>query len=228
MQPYFFPYIGYFQLIHAVDKFIILDDVNYINRGWINRNKIIINGEAKWFTLSLDKASQNKLIKEINISSKDVFHEKLLKTLKIFYGKAPYFNQVYDLLNKLFKIENYNLSSFLYRSLIYLKDYIGLNTEIVETSSIYPKNNLKGQDRILDICIREKTTHYINLPGGKDLYDQDFFQNNGIELSFLQPIITPYNQGIKNFIPNLSIIDVLMWNSPEDILTMVNQYELSK
>lgn len=112
MQPYFFPYIGYFQLIHAVDKFIILDDVNYINRGWINRNKIIINGEAKWFTLSLDKASQNKLIKEINISSKDVFHEKLLKTLKIFYGKAPYFNQVYDLLNKLFKIENYNLSSF--------------------------------------------------------------------------------------------------------------------
>lgn len=232
MQPYFFPYIGYFQLICAVDKFIILDDVNYIKGGWINRNKIIVNNESKWFTLSLEHSSPNRIIKEVSLNKNKLLHTKLLKTLNCCYGKSPFFPQTYNLLsylfNQIFTEKNYNLSRFLYRSLISLKNYVGLTTEIIETSSIYPKANLKGQERILDICIREKATHYINLPGGKDLYSQDIFQNQGIELSFLQPVITPYNQGRKEFIPNLSILDVLMWNSPEDVLTMVNQYELIK
>ena len=228
MQPYFFPYIGYFQLIAAVDKIILLDDVNYIKGGWINRNKILIGNQTKWLTIPLERASPNKLIIDINRKNDILYNQKLLKTLDHSYKKASFFERIYLLVKEIINSNERNLSAFLYQSIKKINNYLGINTKIMLSSSSYPKNQLKGQARILDICVKEKATQYINLPGGVNLYNPSTFQASGINLSFLQPIFTPYDQGTQNFIPGLSIIDVLMWNSPEQVFLMIQNYELTK
>jgi predicted HNH restriction endonuclease len=172
MQPYLFPYIGYFQLINAVDKFVIYDDVNYIKKGWINRNNIIINKQKALFTISLAGASQNKLINEIDIS--DNF-EKLLKTIQFSYSKAPYFRQTYEILNKIVSFENRNLSLFITNSLETILDYLNIDTEILLSSNLNKDSGLKGQVKIMSICKELNAETYVNPIGGIDLYDKEYF-----------------------------------------------------
>jgi hypothetical protein len=223
MQPYLFPYIGYFQLINLVDKFVIYDDVNYINKGWINRNNIIINKQKSLFTISLAGASQNKLINEIEIS--DSF-KKLLRTLHYSYSKAPYFRQTSELLNKIVSFENRNLSLFITNSLEAILDYLDITTEILFSSDLNKDSGLKGQDKIMSICKELKAETYVNPSGGIDLYDQDYFNINGVDLFFIKAECSPYNQFSLEFEPCLSILDVMMHNSPKNIKQMLNDFVL--
>lgn len=223
MQPYLFPYIGYFQLINHVDKFVLYDDVNYINKGWINRNSILINGQKKLFTISLYGASQNKLINEIEIS--DNF-EKFLKTLRLNYSKAPYFKQTMDIIEKTLNYNNRNLSLFIKNSLVLILDYLNINTELLLSSEIKKDNELKGENKILAICKELNAATYINPIGGMDLYNKDYFIKNKIEMYFIKPSSTSYNQFSAEFEPFLSIIDVLMHNSSERINMMMDDFVL--
>ena len=226
MQPYFFPYIGYFQLLNVVDKFIIYDDVNFINKGWINRNHILIDGAPSMFTIPLKEASQNKLIREIDASEDDKWKKKLLKSLEQSYGKAPYFMHAYTLIQEvIFSSEN-KISSKIVNSLKVISAYLDINTDIVETSTIYNNSFLKGQTRILDICEKEKADCYINPIGGQELYSQELFDKSGIKLKFINSKLLPYKQYNKEFVPWLSIIDVMMFNSSEKIREMLNSFEL--
>lgn len=226
MQPYIFPYIGYFQLISAVDKFIIYDDVNFIKKGWINRNNILVNGEASLITIPLKEVSQNKLIKEISISEDNNWRQKILKTIEISYKKAPFFNDVFHLLKNCIESQSGSIAGF---NLFFLKDicdYLKIVTEFVDTSSVYDNRNLKGEARILDICLKEKSRDYINPIGGVELYSKDKFLENNINLHFIKPLPLKYKQFDKEFVPWLSIIDVMMFNSVEDTGRMLKQYEL--
>jgi hypothetical protein len=223
MQPYLFPYIGYFQLINAVDKFVIYDDVNYINKGWINRNNIIINKQKALFTISLAGASQNKLINEIDIS--DNF-EKLLKTIQFSYSKAPYFRQTYEILNKIVSFENRNLSLFITNSLETILDYLNIDTEILLSSNLNKDSGLKGQVKIMSICKELNAETYVNPIGGIDLYDKEYFDNNGVDLFFIETGYLQYNQFSSEFEPCLSILDVMMHNSPQNIKQMLNEFVL--
>ena len=218
MHPYFLPYIGYFQLMSVVDKFVLLDDVNFINRGWINRNRIAVNGEPYWMTLPLIKASQNRLINEIEIFDDPSWKRKILRTVEHSYRQAPYFAQVLPLFSQILEEARGPLAGFLYGQLTRLAAYIGLDVRIEKSSSIYPKEGRSGQDRILDICGHEQADSYLNLPGGRDLYDTAAFQARGIELLFIEPNFEAMNlQHGGQEGPYLSILDLVMFNSPATV-----------
>ncbi len=227
MQPYFFPYIGYFQLINAVDKFIIYDDVNYINRGWINRNNILINGVASFIQIPLSGASQNKLINEVKILNEAKWKIKFLRTIEQSYKKAPFFIAIYDLIQTQINKEHAHISGLNEVSTQAVCKYLGINTQIISGSSHYQNKHKSGQDRILDICKIENADHYINPIGGMELYDRELFDENKIKLNFIQSSAIFYPQFNNLFAPYLSIIDVLMFCEPGYIKTkLLKAYEL--
>jgi len=226
MQPYFLPYIGYFQLMAAVDKFIIYDDVNYINRGWINRNRLLLNGAAHTFTIPLIAASQNKLICEIELVSEYSWRDKLMRTIRQSYKKAPFYLFVSDLLESLINHPSMRLDTFLLNSLIQLVSYLALEVEIVATSRLYNNTHLKGQDRILDICQQEHADVYINPIGGIDLYDRSRSLAQNKQLYFLRSRPISYAQGGIAHIPGLSILDVLMFNDPLAVKQLLTEKDL--
>lgn len=223
MQPYFMPYIGYWQLMAAVDKYVVYDDVNFIKRGWVNRNNILLNGEPYMFSIALSGASQNKLFKEIDII--DDF-SKLKKTLQHSYSKAPYYEKTMLLLDEILDFPDKNLARFLYHSFSVILNYLDVQTELIMSSSVNKDNSLKGQGKILDICRVLQADRYINAIGGQELYNHDEFAQNGIELKFLQPNIVSYQQHKHEFVPNLSIIDMMMFNGKERTKKLLNEYTL--
>ena len=226
MQPYIFPYLGYFQLINAVDKFIIYDDVNFIKKGWINRNYILINSKSKLFSIPLQKASQNKLINEIHIIETNKWKSDFLKTISYNYKKAPFFKDFYKILEKIINYNEINLELFVFYSIQEICNYLEIKTEFLKSSQIIKNNNLKGENKIIDICLALKATDYINPIGGIDLYDKSFFSNNKLNLYFIKPDITSYKQFENEFVPGLSIIDFLMFNSIDDTVDKLNKFEL--
>lgn len=228
MQPYFFPYVGYFQLLKAVDTFVILDDVNFIKRGWINRNNILLNGAPHLFSLPLDKPSQNRLICETKLNFPAKERERFLKTIHAAYKKSKHFSAFYGILEEIIWYEDDDLTSFIHNSFNVICAYLGLEKNIIRSSRIDKNNTLKAQDRIIEICKLVGTDLYINPPGGKDLYSLDDFKKNGMDLKFISTISDSvvYEQFQYDFVPNLSFIDVLMFNSKETIMTMLCQYRL--
>jgi hypothetical protein len=226
MQPYIFPYLGYFQLIAAVDKFILLDDVQYINKGWINRNRLLMNQRITPFTIPLKKASQNKLIKDLEISRDIAWQARLLKTIKLAYAKSAYFEAVFPIINNLFSGSETHISKLVHNSLSFVMAYLGIETELVATSVSYANGQLRAQQKILDICLQEQADEYVNPVSGADLYDKALFDQTGVRLLLLEPTLAPYPQFSSNYVPGLSILDVLMHNSPAQISKMLLQYRL--
>lgn len=222
MQPYFFPYLGYFQLIHAVDEFVIYDDVNFIKGGWINRNYILGNGGKQLVTLPLKGASPNKLINQVEVS----VQHKIRQSIRQNYGKAPHFNAVYPIIEDILAQLEKNLARFLDYQLCHVCDYLSLRPRWHTSSALNKDNGLRGQDKVLSICGELGATHYINLSGGKALYDQQSFISQGLDLSFIQPRVVKYPQFGMDFVPNLSIIDVMMFNDREQCATLLKEYEL--
>ena len=224
MQPYFLPYIGYLQLMKIVDKYVIYDDVNFIKRGWINKNDILLNSQSFLFTLNLLGASQNKLINEILVSDNQL---KLLKTIQSAYQKAPYFSTVFPMVEKIIGYEDKNLARYIGNSLIQIVNYLQFDTELIYSSDIQEKDNsLRAQDKVLNICAVMGATEYINAIGGMELYSKERFSKRNIKLSFLKTQPVEYKQLNNLFVPYLSILDVLMFNSIEQIYELLEQYEL--
>lgn len=227
MQPYLFPYIGYFQLINTVDKFVIYDDVNFINKGWINKNIILVNCKPHTFTVPLKNASQNELIKNLKLAIDDKWKTKFIRMLELSYKKAPYFNKTFDIVENVINTKSTFLIDWHLKSFALIKGYLEIKTIFVETSTQYKNQNLKGQERIIDICLKEKADNYINSIGGQDLYDDQSFIDNKIKLYFLKSDLITYKQYNSEFVPWLSIIDVLMFNGVKKINELLGGYSLS-
>lgn len=226
MQPYVFPYIGYFQLINTVDKFVVYDDVAFINKGWINRNNILMGGKATMFTIPLIGASQNRLIREIEIDNLAIWGKKILKTIEQSYKKAPFYQESFAIIESVFTSTPANIAELALSSLKETCKYIKINTEIVKSSTIYNNQDLKAQNRILDICLQEKAVHYINPIGGMGIYDKQLFADNRILLNFIKSKPVIYKQFGQEFTTWLSMIDVLMFCSVEEIHEHLNKFEL--
>lgn len=227
MQPYFMPYLGYFQLIKAVDIFVYYDDVNYIKSGWINRNRILINKEAKYFTVPLIDASSFRMIKDIEIKYESKAYKNLLKTLELNYKKAPYFNDVFHLFEHLLTSKVDSISELAIMGNNSICQYLGIETKFKISSKDFSETKgLERTERLFQICHQLNAEHYINSIGGSDLYSKDTFQEKGIKLDFIQPFKTEYEQFGGEFIPWLSMIDVLMFNSVEAVNEMLDNFEL--
>lgn len=223
MQPYVFPYIGYFQLIRDVDVFVVYDDVSFRKRSWINRNRILLNNEAHLFTLNLCEASSSKRINEIVIGNNQ---QTLLKTFRHAYSRAPFFEQAMPLLETLLLHPEPRLDLYLKHQLESLARYLGMHTRFILSSEVEKDNSLKGQDKVLAICDALGADSYTNAIGGQHLYSEEDFASQGIDLKFIKSHDIRYRQFGGEFVSWLSIVDVLMFNSVPDIRRFLDAYDL--
>ncbi|EMP55948.1 hypothetical protein MSNKSG1_08753 [Marinobacter santoriniensis NKSG1] len=223
MQPYLFPYIGYFQLIHASDLFLIYDDVAYITRGYINRNSMLSRNGKVRFTVPVPGASQNKLICDLEFSENIV---KVLKTVEHSYAKAPYFEVVFPLIRQILEHDDRSIASICMKSYEAIFSYLGLEKQFERTSKLDYDRSAVAKDRLIALCHKFEADCYINSPGGRELYSRPEFSDSGIELRFIQSLPVEYRQQTAGFVPNLSIIDILMNCSPEKVIQLLDQYEL--
>ncbi|HOW26143.1 MAG TPA: WbqC family protein [Bacteroidales bacterium] len=223
MQPYFLPYLGYFQLINAVDRYVIYDDANYIKQGWINRNRILLDGEPFMFSLQLSGASSFKKINEIRLGDNQ---EKVYRTLQHAYSRAPFYRGIIDLLYRITHYETKSLSDYVINSIHEICNYLNINTEILISSDLEKDQSLKGEEKVIYICKLLKADTYLNTIGGINLYQSQRFRQEGLHLLFLNMRKINYKQFCLNFIADLSIIDVLMFNDRTAILEMLSQYDL--
>lgn len=223
MQPYLFPYIGYFQLIYASDLFLLYDDVSYIKQGFINRNSILSPNGVTRFTVPVPGASSNKLISELEFSE-DV--TKVLRTIAQSYSKAPFFNAVFPMIERIMTVEDRSIASICIQSYEAVFNYLGLAKRFMKTSNIAYDRSASARDRLITLCHQFEADCYINAPGGQVLYSKSDFSKNGVELRFIRSLPIGYSQGTEGFVPNLSIIDVLMNCSPEKVVSLLSQYEL--
>ena len=228
-QPYFFPYIGYFHLIESANKIVFYDDVNYIKGGWINRNRILINGSDYLFTIPVKKGSQNKLINEITPIIDKKFKCKFLTTIKTAYHKAPYYNQVNDLIQDVIHQEYDSISDMAINSITSVYDYLGKEIKWTKSSICSPfTKGMDKADRLIKITKDLGYHKYVNLIYGQKLYSKDYFLNSGVELYFIKSDIVSYRQFDNEFIPSLSIIDVLMFNDKRSIKNQFAAYSLTQ
>lgn len=223
MQPYLFPYIGYYQLVYAADCFVFYDDVTFMKQSYINRNSILVNKQALRFSVPVMGASSNTLIKDLHYSPTD----KLLKTIQQAYSKAPYFNDVMGLISSVLNHEQRNIAKLNGLSITKTLDYLGIEKKVVYSSEIDYERYSERDERLISLVNIHDCEHYINSPGGRSLYDKAYFASKGIKLSFIESEIIPYKQPTKDFIPYLSMIDILMNCSKKSILEMLTKYELS-
>lgn len=228
MQPYIFPYIGYFQLIKAVEKFVCYDDVAFIKQGWINRNRILINGQPFVFTIPLHQASSYTLIKDTMIDEKkyEIWKKKFYKTLEQNYRKANYFDETFAIVKQVLDEKHDCISMLASSSIEAVCKYLSINTYIQKTSVYYSNEHLKAESRIINICKQEYAKIYVNVAGGFNLYSRDNFLNNDIVLQFIKYGDIRYTQFKEPFCPWLSIIDVMMFNSVERIQEMLKNREI--
>lgn len=223
MQPYFFPYIGYYQLAYECDTFVFFDDANYIKKGYINRNSIKLNDVRHDFSLPVSKISQNRKICEHDYTGDfSVF----LKTIEQAYKKAPHFESGLSVIKEVLRSSCNNVAKTNSRSLTVVFEYLGLKRNFRFSSDIKLDSNERGQDRIIKLCKALNIVRYRNSIGGQQLYDQSTFEAAGIEIKFIQSRSYPYQQGTSEFLPNLSMIDAIMYCDKESIKGQLQNYSL--
>jgi len=220
MQPYFLPYIGYFQLIAAVDTFVVYDRIKYTKKGWINRNRMLRGTEAATFSLPLAQGSDSLHICERELAQ-SFDRNKLLNQFHEAYRQAPHFDATFARLQKIILFESGNLFEYLHHSITVICEYLGIATRLIKSSDVAIEPELKGQDKVLAICEALSASDYLNPIGGVELYSRQAFGERDVDLAFLQAQPVEYAQFGEAFIPWLSIVDVMMFNSAETISTQI-------
>ena len=224
MQPYFLPYIGYWQLMNAVDRFVVYDNIQYTKRGWINRNRILVNGQPQYFTLPLKHDSDFKNVDQRRlVDDWETYKWKLMRKITAVYKQAPFFKDTDEVLLDCFECANYNLFRFILNSLYMVKGYLDIHTPLIRSSTINIDHSLRGKDKVLAICKALGADRYINPCGGVELYDKQEFFNQDIELVFLKAEEHVYDQ-YAEWVPWLSILDIMMFNQVETIQQMLSQF----
>ncbi len=218
MQPYFMPYIGYFQLLHSVDEFVVYDNIEFTKKGWINRNRILVNGKDAYITIPLKNDSDYLVVSERYLADTWITdRKKMLNRITESYRKSTCFTVVYPLIEKIILFEDFNLFNFILNSINVVKEYLGISTPIIIASDVKIDHHLKSQNKVIEICKARSANIYINPIGGQDLYSRESFRENDIELKFIKSGDIIYKQFNNDFIPALSIMDVMMFNPPSEI-----------
>lgn len=223
MQPYLFPYLGYYQLVNCVDNFVLYDDVNYIKGGYINRNTILSNGKKQRFTLPVMQASSNKKIKDLLFTDST---EKILRSFEHAYSKSSNFDTIYPLIKKVIESKDRSITKVCKKSISIVFEYLEVDKNLVNSSNLKYNRDSAADQRLIEITRSFNANHYVNSIGGKELYDTSVFESNDIKLSFIKMKDVSYPQAGNIFVPNLSIIDVLMWCSKEEVRSLFDEYTL--
>jgi hypothetical protein len=225
MQPYFLPYIGYWQLLAAVDRFVVYDNIEYTKKGWINRNRFLRNGTDAFFTVPLKKGSDSLTVVERTLAD-DFEPAALLNPLAAAYRKAPFFRTVFPVIEQVVAAAPRNLFAYLHHGLTVMAGHLGIQTPILVSSTVAIDHTLKAERKVLAFCEALGASRYLNSIGGRELYSTQAFAERGINLRFLQPRAVTYPQLGDPFVPALSIVDVLMFNSADAVRDMLGAYDL--
>jgi hypothetical protein len=228
MQPYLFPYIGYFQLLAAADLFVTLDDVTYIKQGWINRNRLLQQGKAAWFTVPVSGAGSHVSIGDVPVDRVRYAHwrRKFLQSVRHGYACAPFYSALMDVVDRVLpsvQPPDMRMSVIATESLLAVMDYLGIRVRVTASSAVPNPAGLGGVERVLSLCTHFGTTHYVNAPGGIALYDRDLFRQRGVELGFLQTDETALAAGRSPDGGQLSMLHLLMHRSPSDLRELLQQ-----
>jgi hypothetical protein len=225
MQPYFLPYIGYWQLINTADTFVIYDNIQFTKKGWINRNRMLQNGKESLFSIALKKDSDYLDVKE-RVLSPAYDRIKFIRQIKNTYSKAAFVDETFPIIEKVILNENNNLFNYISNSVLEICRHLELDTRIIASSELNINHSLKGEEKVISICNELSSTSYVNAIGGVDLYDKQNFLSQGIELSFIKSKPIEYQQFGNEFVPWLSILDVLMFNGKAGTQKLLNEKEL--
>ena len=227
MQLYFIPYVGYFQLINLVDQFVIYDNIQFTKKGWIKRNRILLNNKERTISLPLRKDSDFLDIRERYLAASwEIEKNKILNTIKIAYKKSPYFEEGLCIINSILDVSHKNLFDFIFESIKIINNYLQISTIITRSSEIDIDHSLKSSKKVIEICKKTNSKTYINSVGGINLYDKKDFKKHNIELKFIRTLNFKYNQISNDFYENLSIIDIIMNCSEDEIKDFMNLYKL--
>ena len=225
MQPYFLPYMGYWQLINAADEFVVYDNIQYTKKGWINRNRFLQNGKDEVFSIPLKADSDFLDVSEREVSP-TFDREKLVRQLQGAYRKAPHYAENFPVIEGIIRHPENNLSDFINHSIVALNDYLGIKSKITKSSAIeIDHKSLKGQDKVIAISLALGGQEYMNPIGGLDLYDRDEFERQGLKLTFLRSRALQYKTFDAPAIPHMSILDVLMFNSRAQTQDYLTSYD---
>ncbi|MEO9895431.1 MAG: WbqC family protein [Paracoccaceae bacterium] len=222
MQPYFLPYIGYFQLIAHVDKFVVYDKIKFTKKGWMNRNRMLRNGEPVTFSIPVTKASDFLDVHERSVSE-SFEPSKLINQIKGNYAKAPMCGEVMPLIEKVVGYQSENLFDFIFHSIQETCLHLEIDTPLSVSSEVESASGLRSEDRVMGLCGDLGASVYTNPIGGVELYDPSTFKANGIELRFLRSENVNYGQFNAPFQPALSILDVIMFNDPDRIAAWLRE-----
>jgi WbqC-like protein family len=220
MQPYFLPYIGYFQLLEHCDMFVLYDDIEYTKRGWINRNRILVSGSPHTITLPLRRASDFLDVRDREIAS-EYSGKKMLAAFEQSYRRAPYWTRCKPMLEEILHFPNHNLFDFVEHSILVTAACVGIATDVVVSSTLGIDRSLRGEERVLATCAAMGATEYVNPIGGLSLYRESEFAERGISLSFLQARLSPYPQYLSPYVEALSIVDTMMFVEPLELRARV-------
>lgn len=223
-QPYFLPYFPYWQLIASADTFLVSDDYAYMKGSWIPRNRILVDGRPQYFRIEVDHRSCHKSIMDTSLAPMNI-SDKLL-TLEMAYHKAPFFNDGYALAERILSCPERNLAEFLHASIREVCAYLGITTPLRKTSELPGNSLLRREERVYDFCHRLGADRYINAIGGQALYGKEAFRREGIDLYFICSEAAPYDQECTPFVPDLSVLDAIMFNSREALHERLGQYRL--
>lgn len=231
MQPYLFPYIGYFSLIRNTDHFVFFDTPQYIRKGWINRNRLLgTGGKDIYFTVPVEKCPRETPIKDVKISYNENWKEKWMGQLTIYKKRAPYYLTVMQLIQEVLNSEAEYISKMAITSVIKTCQYLEMDIDYdIYSEMNLPMSEVNAPDEwALEITRAMKYDTYVNPPGGKSFFNADKYRKADIELEFLTQELLKYNQRVGVFVPGLSIIDVMMFCSPSEIVSMMNSYKIEK
>jgi hypothetical protein len=213
--------------MNAVDEFVIYDNIEYTKKGWINRNRILNNGIDSFITIPLKKDSDYLNVRERFLAdSWSVERKKMLNKITESYRKAPNFADVYGFIEKSILYEDYNLFNFVLNSLNLIKEYLEIRTPFVISSTVPIDHSLKSKEKVIEICKARGLDIYVNPIGGRQLYNKVDFESEGIKLHFLKTGEIKYNQFNNEFIPYLSIIDLMMFMKKQDVKQALGVFSL--
>lgn len=229
MQPYFFPYVGYFSLIKASDIFVACDEVQHIKQGWVHRNRILsLDKEFAYIRTVLNKASQHKKIKEIQMVEDESWKVTLKQHLMVYKNRAPYYNEAINVIEQCLAYKEVSLCRWNVHALEVICDYLNIayDIRILSSMDVQYEDVCEADEWGLNLTVALGGNEYINAPGGAEFYDAQKYHSKDVKIYFVKNRLSPYDQKLERFVPGLSIIDVLMFNSPEEINKMIDDYEL--
>ena len=226
MQPYFFPHLAHFELINSTQQWVCFDSAQYTSKTWMNRNRIMHPSDTWQFvTVAVHKQPLGTSVSDILIKDIEKQYLKIKGQLNHYKNKAPYFNEVMNIVERTFiQCQDNKLATLNHAGLKEVCNYLGITFNARFSSEFISeiKPVAHAGQWALNICNYLGTEHYVNPIGGKSLFNPDEFRTMGIDLSFLESTpkesvtLNVGREDIKG--ESLSVLDVMMWNDPKTIL----------